>query len=123
MATFITGRITGVRTISACLLVLVLLAPSALGIRQCVNRDYAPPCQGVDCAPVELGPPPDLTWNDDGSTVITTADEVITANVGADRVMRGLIIDGGDIRVVELHLDELLGLHQDVILWVGVVPP
>ena len=29
-----TGRLTGVRTMSACLLVLILLAPSALGILQ-----------------------------------------------------------------------------------------
>ena len=39
---------------------LILLLVPALGLTQCINRDYGPPCQGLECSPDRAGEPPNV---------------------------------------------------------------
>ncbi len=76
---------------------LILLLVPALGLTQCINRDYGPPCQGLECSPDRAGEPPNVHLDLDGTTTIS--DGVVTTTVGPDRTVRGFVIDGGDVRV------------------------
>ena len=83
-------------TVLAVILAAALLTVTGLGATECINREYAPPCEGIDCdAPGWRLPT--VGFDDDGATTISTG--TVTANVGPDQVMRGLVIDGGEVKV------------------------